>query len=211
MEKILVLNSGSSSLKYQLFNVDGDKFEVVAKGLADRIGIEGSLVTIKVGDGDKVTTELPLPTHKEAIKEVLDLLLGINDAERLPPMLSERREHRRELKRTLSHICGLPYDTGKEPSRMNLLMTREVAGKLSRDLILDEDIEALIRYCEQTQQFLLDEQTGRRIGHLRRGYITYWAEYALENGSWRLYNAYSHRMQLKNDCAVSPEDTPCES
>ena len=76
MVKILVLNSGSSSLKYQLFNVDGDKFEVVAKGLADRIGIEGSLVTIKVGDGDKVTTELPLPTHKEAIKEVLDLLLG---------------------------------------------------------------------------------------------------------------------------------------
>lgn len=53
MEKILVLNSGSSSLKYQLFNVDGDKFEVVAKGLADRIGIEGSLVTIKVGDGDQ--------------------------------------------------------------------------------------------------------------------------------------------------------------
>ena len=49
MEKILVLNSGSSSLKYQLFNVDGDKFEVVAKGLADRIGIEGSLVTIKLG------------------------------------------------------------------------------------------------------------------------------------------------------------------
>ena len=76
MEKILVLNSGSSSLKYQLFKVDGDQFEVLAKGLADRIGIEGSLVTIKVGDGEKVTTKLPLPTHKEAIKEVLDLLLG---------------------------------------------------------------------------------------------------------------------------------------
>ncbi len=76
MEKILVLNSGSSSLKYQLFKVDGDHFEVMAKGLADRIGIEGSLVTIKVGDGEKVTTKLPLPTHKEAIKEVLDLLLG---------------------------------------------------------------------------------------------------------------------------------------
>lgn len=152
-----------------------------------------------------------LRLHGKSCYHVLDLLLGINDAERLPPTLSERREHRRELKRTLSHICGLPYDTGKEPSRMNLLMTREVAEKLSRDLILDEDIEALIRYCEQAQQFLLDEQTGHRIGHLRRSYITYWAEYALENGSWRLYNAYSHRMQLKNDCAVSPEDTPCES
>ena len=76
MEKILVLNSGSSSLKYQLFNVDGDNYEVVAKGLADRIGIEGSLVNIKVGDGEKVTKTLPLPSHKEAIKEVLDLLLG---------------------------------------------------------------------------------------------------------------------------------------
>lgn len=76
MEKILVLNSGSSSLKYQLFIVDGDKFDVAAKGLADRIGIDGSLVTIKVGEGDKVTTKLPLPTHKEAIKEVIDLLLG---------------------------------------------------------------------------------------------------------------------------------------
>ena len=38
MKKILVLNSGSSSLKYQLFGVDGDKYEVIAKGLADRIG-----------------------------------------------------------------------------------------------------------------------------------------------------------------------------
>ena len=94
---------------------------------------------------------------------------------------------------------------------MNLLMTRDVAEKLSRDLILDEDIEALIRYCEQAQQFLLDEETGHRIGHLRRGYITYWAEYAPEGDGWRLYNAYSHRMQLKNDCAVSAEDTPCEN
>ena len=50
MEKILVLNSGSSSLKYQLFNVDGDKFEVVAKGLADRIGITpANLSILKTG------------------------------------------------------------------------------------------------------------------------------------------------------------------
>ena len=76
MEKILVLNSGSSSLKYQLFNVDGENFEAVAKGVADRIGIDGSFVTIKIGDGEKEIVNLPLPTHKEAIKEVLDLLLG---------------------------------------------------------------------------------------------------------------------------------------
>lgn len=75
MQKILVLNSGSSSLKYQLFSVEGEKYEVIAKGLADRIGIDGSYVTIKVGDGDKVTQNVALPTHKEAIREVLALLL----------------------------------------------------------------------------------------------------------------------------------------
>lgn len=75
MKKILVLNSGSSSLKYQLFNVEGDNFEVLAKGLADRIGINGSNVVLKVGD-NKQTKEVSLPTHTEAIKEVLDLLLS---------------------------------------------------------------------------------------------------------------------------------------
>jgi len=75
MQKILVLNSGSSSLKYQLFSVEGDKYTVIAKGLADRIGIDGSYVTIKIGDGDKITDQVALPTHKEAIREVLALLL----------------------------------------------------------------------------------------------------------------------------------------
>ena len=74
MEKILVLNSGSSSLKYQLFEVSGEKFTVVAKGLADRIGIAGSLVSIKVGDGDKIVKNVALPTHEEAIKEVFAIL-----------------------------------------------------------------------------------------------------------------------------------------
>ncbi len=75
MQKILVLNSGSSSLKYQLFSVDGDKYTPIAKGLADRIGIEGSYVTIKIGDGDKIVDNVALPTHKEAIREVLAMLL----------------------------------------------------------------------------------------------------------------------------------------
>lgn len=75
MDKILVLNSGSSSLKYQLFGVEGDKYEVIAKGLAERIGIDGAYVSIKVGDGEKVIKEMPLNSHQDAIKEVLNLLL----------------------------------------------------------------------------------------------------------------------------------------
>lgn len=78
MKKILVLNSGSSSLKYQLFNVDGENFEVLAKGVADRIGIkgiEGSNITLKIGD-NKQTKIVNMPTHTEAIREVINMLLS---------------------------------------------------------------------------------------------------------------------------------------
>lgn len=76
MKKILVLNSGSSSLKYQLFNVEGDKYDVVAKGVADRIGINGSFVEIKFPNGEKRKREIALPTHNEAINEVISELLN---------------------------------------------------------------------------------------------------------------------------------------
>lgn len=76
MKKILVLNSGSSSLKYQLFNVDGEKYDVVAKGVADRIGINGSFVEIKFPNGEKRKREVALPTHNEAINEVISELLN---------------------------------------------------------------------------------------------------------------------------------------
>ena len=75
MKKILVLNSGSSSLKYQLFNVDGEDYKVVAKGLAERIGIDGSKVSIKYADGNKKEVSVDLPTHNEALNEVFNLLL----------------------------------------------------------------------------------------------------------------------------------------
>lgn len=74
--KILVLNSGSSSLKYQLFDVKNNEYDVVAKGNAERIGIDGSFVSIKIGKQDKITKEIALPTHNEAIKEVFALLLN---------------------------------------------------------------------------------------------------------------------------------------
>ena len=70
---VLVINCGSSSLKYQLINSDSE--EVLAKGLCERIGIDGRLVYQKAGC-DKETTEAPMPTHKEAIQMVLDALVN---------------------------------------------------------------------------------------------------------------------------------------
>ena len=70
---VLVVNCGSSSLKYQL--IDSDSEAVLAKGLCERIGIDGRLVYQKTGL-DKEITEAAMPTHKQAIQMVLDALVN---------------------------------------------------------------------------------------------------------------------------------------
>ncbi len=69
--KILVINAGSSSLKYQLIDMENEK--VLAKGLCERIGISGN-ISHKTADGKKVEKELPFPTHKEAFLALIDML-----------------------------------------------------------------------------------------------------------------------------------------
>ncbi|SHJ04771.1 acetate/propionate family kinase [Lutispora thermophila] len=71
--KIFVINCGSSSLKYQLINMENE--EVEAKGLVERIGIEGSVLKHQPKNGDKVVIEADMPTHKEALKNVIDALM----------------------------------------------------------------------------------------------------------------------------------------
>lgn len=72
---VLVINCGSSSLKYQVINSDTE--EVLAKGLCERIGIDGRLVyQNKKADGEKEVTEAPMPTHKQAIQMVLDAIVN---------------------------------------------------------------------------------------------------------------------------------------
>ncbi len=68
---VLIINAGSSSLKYQLMNPETG--EVAAKGLCERIGIDGRL-NHKVGD-QKIVKDIPMPTHSEAIAATLDILV----------------------------------------------------------------------------------------------------------------------------------------
>ena len=70
---VLVINCGSSSLKYQL--IDSDSESVLAKGICERIGIDGRLVYQKAGL-DKETTQADMPTHKQAIQMVLDAIVN---------------------------------------------------------------------------------------------------------------------------------------
>ena len=72
--KILVINCGSSSLKYQLMDMDGEK--VLAKGLCERIGIPGSRMKHEVPGKDEYIVEQDMPDHSVAVKLVFDALTG---------------------------------------------------------------------------------------------------------------------------------------
>jgi acetate kinase len=71
--KVLVINCGSSSLKYQLIDMSNEG--ILAKGLVERIGIEGSILTQKVEGRQNFVIQQPMKDHKDAIKLVLDALI----------------------------------------------------------------------------------------------------------------------------------------
>ena len=69
---VLVINCGSSSLKYQFINSDTE--EVMAKGLCERIGIDHSQITYQPAGKDKIVTEVDMPDHTKAVQLVIDRL-----------------------------------------------------------------------------------------------------------------------------------------
>lgn len=82
---VLVINCGSSSLKFQLINSETE--DVLAKGLCERIGIEGSQLVYQPAGGEKEKTQAPMPTHTQAIQLVIDAL--VNDKTGVIKSLSE--------------------------------------------------------------------------------------------------------------------------
>ncbi len=72
--KILVINSGSSSLKYQLFNMENES--VLAKGIVERIGIDDSFLTYENGSGEEIKIEKEISNHKVGIELLIDTLLS---------------------------------------------------------------------------------------------------------------------------------------
>ena len=74
--KILVLNCGSSSLKYQLFAMEQE--QVLAKGLVEKIGLADAIITHKTGDGQKIVNQTAIPDHAKAIELVLAALTDKN-------------------------------------------------------------------------------------------------------------------------------------
>lgn len=76
MSKTISINAGSSTLKFQLFEMPSE--EVIAKGVIERIGLKDSLVDIKYGDGQRLEETIQASNHEIAINYLLDQLLKLN-------------------------------------------------------------------------------------------------------------------------------------
>ena len=83
---------------------------------------------------------------------------------------------------------------------MTLHVSEELEKKLSEQQILVSDMEAVVSHCEQEKAGVLNPKNGHITGHYRWLHMTYWAEYEpLPDGSFRLWNGYSHRMNLEGE------------
>jgi len=89
--RVLVVNCGSSSIKYQFLDMDTE--QVLCKGLAERIGIPGSRIVHKK-DEQKVVIEKPMKDHEDALKYVLELIVdekvgGVKDLSEIDAVVTE--------------------------------------------------------------------------------------------------------------------------
>ncbi|MBO4818887.1 MAG: 4Fe-4S dicluster domain-containing protein [Firmicutes bacterium] len=133
------------------------------------------------------------------VRHILDLILGINKEERPVPTLQERRTNRYMLKKELIEKYSINAKQSSLPSVLDLRFDDKLQKKMDDDLILSEDISDLIRLAEESSLYLVDSENGHRIAHLYKGIMTYWAEYLPEEDGYRVFNIYSHRVNIKND------------
>ena len=97
MEKVLAINSGSSSFKYKLFSLPDEK--VIAKGMADRVGLDYASFEIKLADGTKHVEKTEIPDQEAAVSLLLKFLLNV--------LIS----------------CNFPFDENKSRCEMNFFFS----------------------------------------------------------------------------------------
>lgn len=133
---------------------------------------------------------------------VLDLLWqdGLAGLEvrmkRQAPDLSQRRKNREETKRRMEQRFGISNHSESE-RKIKLYIDEPLIAKMNRELILEEDAQDVIAFCEQEGCKLMNEKNGHYIGHLMQNHMTYWVEYRSEGEGFRLLNIYCHRMRIE--------------
>lgn len=157
---------------------------------------------------DKRISEKPLPyvvyctncrdVFAEAGKparHILSLIFDIGGWEERPPTYSRRRRNRELVKESLMKEL-LDEEIKRDPA-MVLTMSPETEAKLHREKILEDDLAAVISFCEKTGRKLLDPANGRYTGYREVGHMTCWVEYSPQGEGFHVHNAYSHRMKIE--------------
>jgi Fe-S oxidoreductase len=130
---------------------------------------------------------------------IMDILFGLNGFDRKPPTISERRKNRVLLRRNLIEQYGRDIPAPEEDVVLKLIMNDALKRRASSELILEEDIGAVIEECEKSGRKLLRADTNHFTGHLQRGIITYWVEYEPREDGFEVFNAYCHRMTIQEN------------
>ncbi len=131
-------------------------------------------------------------------RHILDVLFTNNPADRKPPSLTQRRVNRLLLKRRFMDTAGAEMLNGQgDVIPMTLVISPELAQKMDKLLILEEDIRQTIRHCEDNNEKVFDQATGQYSGYLQIGVITCWVTYGKNGGSFVLNNVYAHRMVIE--------------
>lgn len=137
---------------------------------------------------------------KQAV-HILDILFDIDPQNTMEsPDVTQRRTNRTVLKETLlKEIWGEEMNTKPEKQAYRLIMSDEVADKVNRLKILEEDICAVIEHAEKTGRRTLSPDTAHYKAYYEIGAITVWVEYAngKEAADRIIHNVYSHRMQIQ--------------
>lgn len=153
-----------------------------------------------------------LDAGKDAV-HILDLLFGDGKAPRKLATVSERRENRIQLKRNLlKRYWNIDMEEARKEKSGSVRISGELAEKLNRDRILEEDVIEVLKFCERTGRRVYHPDRETYSGYREIGYTTYWVEYksaepetegcgqtAADPGtqSYELINAYAHRMKIE--------------
>jgi Fe-S oxidoreductase len=130
---------------------------------------------------------------------IIDLLAGLKPNAG-PPHLSDRRKNRVKAKALLTH-----ENISTNIEAPELVYSEEIANKMDRNLILEDDLRQVIIYAESSGNKFIDD-AGVNVAHLAIGYTTYWAEYRKINAEkYEVLNCYYHRIFLTEPGREAPQ------
>ncbi len=205
-EAVRRLAAGAGVEAEELF---ADREKKVCCGFGGNIRPSNESLYRKIAQDCVELSELPYVTYCSNCREtlrsrgkecrhILDVLFDLDDGTRPVPHLGEMRDNRRRLKKELLQTYCAEARRPEE-ERMHVQISEELLEKMDAELITAEDVETVIRYCEESGRKLASPRNGQSIGHLRIGTATFWVIYRKQDDGFAVENVYSHRMQIEDE------------